>query len=43
MASLTSIVSGLTTRMLAGYAVDLTNTIDWLCKFRIYVLMVSRT
>ncbi|CAF4873075.1 unnamed protein product [Rotaria sp. Silwood1] len=29
--------------MLAGYAVDLTNTIDWLCKFRIYVLMVSRT
>ncbi|CAF3320352.1 unnamed protein product [Rotaria sp. Silwood1] len=34
MASLTSIVSGLTTRMLAGYAVDLTNTIDWLCKFR---------
>ncbi|CAF2854861.1 unnamed protein product [Rotaria sp. Silwood2] len=43
MANLTSILSGLTTRMLAGYAVDLTNTIDWLCKLRVFVLMVSRT
>ncbi|UJR33570.1 hypothetical protein I4U23_021008 [Adineta vaga] len=41
--SLISILSGLTTRMLAGYAVDLTNTIDWLCKLRAFVLFASRT
>ncbi|CAF3320080.1 unnamed protein product [Rotaria sp. Silwood2] len=43
VAGLCSILSGLTTRILAGYAVDLTNTIDWLCKLRIFVLMASRT
>lgn len=43
IASLISIVSGLTTRMLAGYAVDLTNTVDSLCKLRAFVLFASRT
>ncbi|CAF0725427.1 unnamed protein product [Adineta steineri] len=43
IASLISILSGLTSRMLAGYAVDLTNTISWLCKLRAFVLFVSRT
>lgn len=43
IASLISILSGLTTRMLAGYAADLTNTIAWLCKLRAFVLFVSRT
>lgn len=43
IASLISILSGLTTRMLAGYAVDLTNTISWLCKLRAFILFTSRT
>ncbi len=34
IAHLTFIYSGLTTRMLSGWAVDLTNTIGWLCKLR---------
>jgi hypothetical protein len=42
IASLISILSGLTTRMLAGYAVDLTNTISWLCKLRAFILFTSR-
>ena len=43
IASFISILSGLATRMLAGYAVDLTNTITWLCKLRAFILFVSRT
>ncbi|CAF0750986.1 unnamed protein product [Adineta ricciae] len=43
ISSLISILSGLTTRMLSGYAVDLTNTIDWLCELRAFVLFASRT
>lgn len=35
-------LSGLTARMLSGWAGDLTNTIDWLCKLRAFVLFVSR-
>ena len=42
LANLVAIVSGLTTRMLSGWAVDLTNTIDWLCKLRAFVLFISR-
>ncbi len=37
------IYSGLTTRMLSGWAADLTNTIGWLCKLRGFVLYTSRT
>ena len=43
IAGLISILSGLTTRMLAGYAIDLTNTNNSLCKLRAFVLFVSRT
>jgi hypothetical protein len=42
VANLVAILSGLTTRMLSGWALDLTNTIDWLCKLRAFVLFVSR-
>lgn len=37
-----AIVSGLTTRMLSGWAVDPTATISWLCKLRTYVMVITR-
>jgi hypothetical protein len=43
IAHLIFIYAGLTTRMLSGWAVDLTNTIGWLCKLRGFVLYTSRT
>jgi hypothetical protein len=43
VAGLIMIISGLTTRLTAGWAVDLSETIGWLCKIRILVLFVSRT
>lgn len=43
IAGLVAIVSGLTTRLTAGWAVDLSETISWLCKLRIFVLFVART
>ncbi|CAF1073190.1 unnamed protein product [Adineta steineri] len=42
IANLIAILSGLTTRMLSGWTLDLTNTIDWLCKLRAFILFVSR-
>ena len=38
-----AIVSGITTRMLSGWAVDPTATISWLCKLRTFTMLVSRT
>ncbi|CAF1099291.1 unnamed protein product [Adineta steineri] len=43
IAGLIAIISGLTTRMLAGYTADLTLTISWICKARNYVLYTART
>ena len=43
LVGLVAILSGLTTRLTAGWAVDLSETIGWLCKVRIFVLFVSRT
>ena len=43
IACLIAIVSGLTSRMMAGYAVDLTVTIKWICITRNYVLYTART
>jgi hypothetical protein len=43
MASLVAIFSGLFTRTTAGWAIDLTNTITWLCQLRTFVVFVSRT
>ncbi|CAF0840585.1 unnamed protein product [Adineta ricciae] len=43
LSGIIAIISGLTTRLTAGWAVDLSETIGWLCKLRIFVLFVSRT
>ncbi|CAF1095870.1 unnamed protein product [Adineta steineri] len=37
------IVSGLTSRMMSGYSVDLTLTVGWICKIRNVVLYSART
>ena len=42
IANLFAIISGITTRMLSGWAVDPTTTISWLCKLRTFVMLVSR-
>ena len=42
IANLVAILSGLTTRILSGWALDLTNTVDWLCKCRAFALFLSR-
>jgi len=43
IACLLAIVSGLTSRMMSGYAADLTNTVNWICIVRNYVLYTART
>jgi len=43
IAGLIAILSGLTSRMMAGYAVDLTNTVNWICILRNYILYTVRT
>ncbi|CAF4336472.1 unnamed protein product, partial [Rotaria sp. Silwood2] len=41
--SLITLISGVAVRLMAGWSADLTDTIPWLCKFRIFVLFDSRT
>ena len=43
IAGLIAIVSGLTSRMMAGYMTDLTLTVTWICIIRNYVLYTART
>ena len=43
IANLLVLVSGLTSRMMSGYAVDLTLTVSWICKTRNVVLYTGRT
>ncbi len=43
IASLITLISGVAVCLLAGWSADLTDTIGWLCKFRIFVLFTSRT
>ena len=43
VASLITLVSGVAVRLLAGWSLDLTDTVGWLCKLRIFVLFTSRT
>lgn len=43
IASLITLISGVAVRLLAGWSADLTDTVPWLCKFRIFVLFNSRT
>jgi len=42
VANIIAIVSGLTTKMLTGWVPDVSNTIDWLCQFRIFILFASK-
>jgi hypothetical protein len=42
-ASLITLISGVAVRLLAGWSLDLTDTVHWLCKLRIFVLFTSRT
>ena len=41
--NLISILFGLTTRILSGWDMDPTETINWVCKLRSYILFSSRT
>lgn len=43
VANLVALISGATVRLLAGWGADLTETISWICKVRLYVLYASRT
>lgn len=43
IANLFTLLSGTAVRLLAGWSADLTDTVDWLCKFRNFVLYASRT
>ena len=42
LANFIAIIAGLTTRMLSGWTLDLTNTNDSLCKLRAFTLFISR-
>lgn len=41
--NLISIISGLSSRVLSNWIVDLTDRSDWLCKSRVFILLNSRT
>src|SRR5579871_5425521 len=43
IASLVTLISGVAVRLLNGWSLDLTDTVDSLCKIRIFVLFASRT
>lgn len=43
IAGIIVILSGLTSRMLSSYAIDLTLTVGWICKLRNFILYSSRT
>ena len=43
VANLVALISGATVRLLAGWRADLTETVGWICKIRLYVLYASRT
>jgi hypothetical protein len=43
MDPLLNLISGLSTRILAGWDVDFIVTNGYLCKFRVYIMFVSRT
>lgn len=41
--NLICILSGLTTRIIAEWTYDITDTVGWICKVRVFVLVTSRT
>ncbi|CAF0831519.1 unnamed protein product [Adineta steineri] len=42
-ANIIVILSGLSTRIISNWTIDLTDTIGWLCRFRVFILYTSRT
>lgn len=43
VANLLVLISGLTSRMMSGFAADLTGTVGWICKMRNFILYMART
>lgn len=43
MASLVTLTAGVAVRFLSGWSTDLTETNDWICRIRFFVLFTSRT
>lgn len=43
IANMISITFGLTTRVLSGWDMDITDTYGFICKFRVFIMFVSRT
>ena len=43
LANFIALLSGLTTRMVSYWTIDLTDTVSWLCKLRVFTLYTSRT
>jgi len=43
VANFIGILSGLTTRVISNWTIDVTDTIGWLCKLRVFTLYTSRT
>ena len=41
--NLITLMSGVTVRLLNGWLLDLTDTVNWLCKIRIFILFTCRT
>ena len=41
--NLVTIFSGLTTRIISNWTIDITDTVRWLCKLRVFTLYTSRT
>lgn len=43
LANFIALLSGLTTRMISFWTTDITDTVGWLCKLRVFTLYTSRT
>ena len=43
IASLTTLIAGLSIHIVSGWGADLTGTVGWVCKLRIFMIYVSRT
>jgi hypothetical protein len=43
IANFIAILSGLTTRVISNWTVDITDLVGWLCKLRVFILYTSRT
>lgn len=43
LANFLALLSGLTTRIVSHWTIDVTDTVGWLCKLRVFILYSSRT